>query len=65
MSRFICTSLSSPVYGRTAPDIAGYISICASFSLLAFSGLALLLLVGLYLYQALFLLLAQSPAKIP
>ncbi|EBE1550613.1 hypothetical protein DD025_22335 [Salmonella enterica subsp. enterica] len=55
MSPFIYTSLSSPVYVRTAPDIAGYISICASFSLLsplAFSGLALLPLVALYHYLA-------------
>ncbi|TBM14898.1 hypothetical protein EYY86_09495 [Hafnia paralvei] len=53
-ARHHCTSLSLPVSGRTAPDIAGYISICASYSLLsplAFSGQALLPLVTPYPFR--------------
>ncbi|EBU3152568.1 hypothetical protein CVQ51_17735 [Salmonella enterica] len=46
--------MSSPLYRGTAPDIAGYISICASFSLLsplAFSGQALLPLATPYPFR--------------
>ncbi|QUJ08878.1 hypothetical protein KCP77_11705 [Salmonella enterica subsp. enterica] len=51
----ICTSLSSPLYAGTVPDISVYIDLLASrASPLAFFGLALLPIVALYLYRALF-----------
>ncbi|EII2593982.1 hypothetical protein ACT7V1_001914 [Salmonella enterica subsp. enterica] len=65
-----CNSLSAPachrLYTAGIHQISPHISICASFSPfspLAFSGLALLPLVALYLYLAFFLLLAQSSEK--